>query len=169
MTMKRLFSFVLAACLLMTCFVGCSKSEKLSEGKNNEKLVGAWIVIKETKETIGRPHYWEFKADNTMVSLSANGSENNEVNPLFYDDVPIDIRYMTFELVNSTREDCIYSYTDGYGLDLQKGDNSKNLVTYSRQGGWEFVFLNTNKFVLTAESGSTFYGYRLKESLVVEQ
>ncbi len=167
--MKKCISILLTVFLFATLLVGCSSSSvSLTEGKDNEKLHGAWVVINETpgynRRTI---RYWEFKGDNTITICGfVETTDSNTVNDQLYAAAPYDDMYKQY-YINAEKaevETYPYSYTDGYGLEYQK--NEEFIVDYVAEKGWLFEFPNSNEFYLTAHDSEVYHGYRLKDPLL---
>ena len=163
--MKKVLSIILTAILIFILFAGCKKTEKLTEGKDNEKLVGAWILINETDGFRRIIRYLEFKNDNTLIMCDyVQTRENDTINNQLYEEAPLDDAFKTYYIEDTTEiEKYTYSYTDGHGLEYQKSEN--DIVTFTEEEGWHFEFINENKFFLTTES-SEYHGYRLKVPLL---
>jgi len=171
--MKRILSIILTSILILTLFAGCTKTKKLSEGKDNDKLVGAWILINETDGVRRTIRYWEFKNDNTVIMCDyVQTAESDTINNQLYEEAPvgdafktyyIDKDFVTQEGFSDRIERYTYSYSDGHGLECQKNEN--NVVTFTEEEGWHFEFINENKFYLTTEA-SEYHGYRLKVPLL---
>lgn len=164
---KCLFVF-LALILLMSSLVSCSKTKELNKDQNNNKLVGPWILVNETNGSVeDAVYYWVFTADNIMHETLTFRSKSEKINPIFFEDVPFDIKCMEFEFSADKGSIYEYSYTDGYGLECQ---NPHNVVKYIEEEGYHFKFLNENHFIITTDveivgAYYEFHGYRLKEPL----
>jgi len=162
---KKAWSAFLIVLLILVPFTGCDKTEKLTEGKNNDKLVGAWILINETGGFIRAIRYWEFKSDNTVIMCDAvETAENDARNDQLYEEAPLEDAFKTYYIKDTAeRKIYTYSYSDGHGLEYQISED--NIATFTEEEGWHFSFLNANKFYLTTEI-SEYHGYRLKAPLL---
>ena len=164
--MKRMFTFMLAVLLLAAAFTGCKA--KMSEGANNDKLLGAWIVFGETTSQNKSTQLWEFHSDGTMrINQFVKMDRATEENAQFYAKVPLDSQLVTFTISkgDQAKTEILekYSYTEGHGLEYQKANGS--ISFYTKSEGWDFVFDNENQFTITAE-GVVYHGYKLKTSLL---
>lgn len=163
--MKKIISFILNLLLIMFVFAGCSKAETLPEGKDNDKLVGAWVWINETPGFRRTIRYWEFKSDNTVTICDYVETEDiDTVNDQLYEDAPYDDMYRRYYIDTDRIEIYPYSYTDGHGLEYQKDEET--IIDFVEEEGWHFEFLNDNLFHLTAPDSEIYHGYRLKEPLL---
>ena len=166
--MKKYLAFILIVCMLMTCIVGCSKPEKLTEGKDNDKLVGCWIVVN-ASESFAVPYvtmYCEFNSDGTMVLCdNVKYTESDNANTQSYEKLPVELMFKSFYIEQGDDIERMeqFSYTDGHGLEYLKSRN--DVRTFTEEEGWHFEFINENKFNLTTET-SEYHGYRLKVPLL---
>lgn len=170
--MKKVLVIILTIILISTLFTGCNKTEKLTEGKDNEKLVGAWIIINETPNNRRSIRYWEFQSDNTIVICDyVQTADSDTANVQLYEKAPLEDAFKEYYIKDYADkvEKYTYSYTDGYGLEYQKSEDF--VVTFTEKEGWHFEFINENKFILTTDEEtfgfySEYHGYRLKEPLL---
>ena len=165
--MKKCISVLLAAVLLIALFSGCSKTPTLSEGEDNGKMVGAWVVINETPGFRRIIRYWEFKSDNTVIIYDyVETVDSDTVNDQLYETAPYDDMYKRYYIDTDRAEPEVYpfSYTDGHGLEYQKSEDT--IVDFVAEEGWIIEFQNDDLFYMTAPDGEIYHGYRLKEPLV---
>lgn len=169
--MKKLVAIVLvllAISCLVVCFrAGLFKNEKLSEGKDNEKLYGAWILLNETSGFGRNPRYLKFEDDNLLVWCDyVSIIKTDSVNDQFFEEAPHPFEIYTIDKkidVSRWNEKYVFSFSEGFGLEYQKQDGT--IVKFTEKEGWHLKFLNNNKFCLTSDTPSVYYGYRLKEPL----
>ena len=161
--MKKWLYFLLAAVMLLG---GCSGEKTLTPGKNNDKLVGAWVII---NDDTGRVRYWEFRSDGTAICCeSIRMKDSDTPNDQLVGEAPFGYAGKVFymdETGSHSNEVYTYSYTEGYGLELKDSTGAITNFTVESDLGWNITFLNDNLFELVSETPTLYYGCRLKEPM----
>lgn len=164
--MKRMFTFMLAVLLLAAAFTGCKP--KLSKGSDNDKLLGAWVILSNSPGQSNAIDLWEFRSDGTMrINQFVQLTRATEENAQLYEEAPLGDKFVTFTISekNQAKTEVLekYSYSEGHGLEYKKSNGI--ICFYTKAVGCNFVFDSENKFTITAD-GVVYHGYKLKTSLL---
>ncbi len=136
---------------------------KISEGTDNEKIVGVWVGRSIEENIASIPHYYEFLPDRggyvTTVEEIKSNDDNETENYL----------NCKYEYIgNDIQKIYEYSYSDNYGLEYKtcNDDMKEYAVKFSAPDNWSIEFQSEDHFIMTSPNNEQYLFVRQSGSLL---